>query len=58
VVLRWHAYRYLGILLGYFRDVFQINVSDEDFHSANIKPKGDGHILDDHCMSTCKHVKF
>jgi hypothetical protein len=39
VVPRWHAYRYLSYLLGYFRDVFQIDVSDEDLRSVNIKPK-------------------
>lgn len=58
MVIGWHAYRYLCILLGYFRDVFQIDISDKDSHSANIKPKGGDHILNDHCISTCKHVKF
>lgn len=58
VVPRWHVYRYLRTLLGYFKDVFQIDASGENSHSANIKSKGDGDILDDHYMFTCKHVQF
>ncbi len=40
-------------ILGMF---FKLTLMARNSHSANIKSKGDGDILDDHCMFTCKCV--
>ncbi len=49
VVLSWHVFAYLCILLGCFGNAPHSNMGNKDSCYANIKPKGDGalNILDD-----------
>ncbi len=42
VVPRWHASRYLCVLLGHSKDVFHNNVGNENFCDLDIELKGDG----------------
>jgi len=42
VVLRWHVFVYLCILLGCFGDVPQIRPSNGDSQDEDIEPKGNG----------------
>jgi hypothetical protein len=42
IVQRWHALKYLCVLLGHSKDVFHNNGGNENYHNLDIELKGDG----------------